>query len=176
MLDFGWWSQPDHTPLPALALLPSLAAAAMERMGRYDPQMLAEAGRYAIGAFVTDFLLGPRDAAAVARLTTRLSALTGLDPETVKARAGRLGADEFARLLFREEGRIASPYDARITGLDPAPYRIDLNPADPMLDALTAPLTSAMLAHHAETLTWSPKRPCILLNEEVDRAWAWGGG
>ena len=30
VLDFGWWLQPDHAPLPKVALLPSLAAAAME--------------------------------------------------------------------------------------------------------------------------------------------------
>ena len=35
VLDFGWWSQAEHTPWPAVALLPSLAAAEMEAEGRY---------------------------------------------------------------------------------------------------------------------------------------------
>ena len=35
VLDFGWWRQPDHGPLPMASLLPSLAAARMEASGAF---------------------------------------------------------------------------------------------------------------------------------------------
>jgi carboxypeptidase C (cathepsin A) len=107
VLDFGWWQQPDHNPLPQASLLPSLAAAAMERAGAYDEARLAEAEAYAAGAFVTDHLRGLADPAAVARLTARVAEFTGLAPETVADYAGRLDLSSFTRELWRDEG--ASP-------------------------------------------------------------------
>ena len=41
VLDFGWWQQPDYAPLPKVALLPSLAAAAMEEGGTFSEPALA---------------------------------------------------------------------------------------------------------------------------------------
>jgi carboxypeptidase C (cathepsin A) len=176
VLDFGWWQQPGHNPLPAAALLPSLAAAAMERAGTYDASRLAEAEKYAGGDFVSDHLRGLADPEAVARMTERVTALTRLDPATVSEQAGRLDMQTFTRELWRAEGRIASPYDAGITSLDPAPERPGGRAADPVLDAMTAPLTTAMLEHYRETLGWLPDRRYMLLNRGVNRAWSWGGG
>lgn len=45
---------------------------------------------------------------------------------------------------------------------------------DPVLDAMTAPLTSAILAHYRDTLGWLPDRRYMLLNGPVSRAWDWG--
>jgi carboxypeptidase C (cathepsin A) len=176
VLDFGWWQQPDHNPLPLASLLPSLAAAGMERAGDYDAALLAEAEAYAGGPFVVDHLRGLADPAAVARMTERVAALTGLDPATVADHAGRLDMQSFARELWRAEGRIASPYDAGITSLDPAPERPHGRAPDPVLDAMTAPLTTAMIEHYRETLGWLPDRRYMLLNRGVNRAWNWGGG
>ena len=45
-----------------------------------------------------------------------------------------------------------------------------------MLDALTAPLTGAMLGFYRDTLGWEPDadRRYILLNGGISRAWSWG--
>jgi carboxypeptidase C (cathepsin A) len=176
VLDFGWWQQPDHNPLPQASLLPSLAAAAMERADAYDETRLAEAEAYAAGDFVTDHLRGLADPAAVARVTARVAELTGLAPETVADYAGRFDLSSFTRELWRAEGRIASPYDAGITSLDPTPERPHGRAPDPVLDAMTAPLTSAMLELYRERLGWLPERRYMLLNRGVNRAWSWGGG
>lgn len=176
VLDFGWWQQPEHNPLPPASLLPSLAAAAMERAGAYDEARLAEAEAYAAGDFVADHLRGLADPAAVARVTDRVAELTGLPPETVADYAGRLDASGFTRELWREEGRIASPYDAGISSLDPTPGRLPGRALDPVLDAMTAPLTSAILELYRTRLGWLPDRRYMLLNRGVSRAWNWGGG
>ena len=77
VLDFGWWQQPDYSPLPMVSLLPSLAAVRMEGDGAFDPAALAGVEAYASGPFVADLLAGESDAAAVARLVDRVTALTG---------------------------------------------------------------------------------------------------
>jgi carboxypeptidase C (cathepsin A) len=45
-----------------------------------------------------------------------------------------------------------------------------------VLDAITAPLTSAMLSHYARDLKWRPEGRYILLNEETSRRWSYGQG
>ncbi|HVH02628.1 MAG TPA: peptidase S10 [Amaricoccus sp.] len=175
VLDFGWWQQAAHTPWPEVALLPSLAAAAMEAEGRFSPEGLAAAEDYAAGAFVTDLLRGVGDGAAVARLVDRVGALTGLDPATVAATAGRIDAEDFARAARKATGRRMSVYDAAVLGAEPLPGRRG-RAGDPVLDAMTAPLTTAMLGHYRDTLGWLPDRRYMLLNRGVSSAWDWGEG
>lgn len=170
VLDFGWWEQPDHAPLPMATLLPSLAATRMERAGALDPAALAEAEAYASGPFLADFLAGEADAAATARLVDRVTALTGLDRAAVAADAGRIDAGDFAREIRRGSGARISVYDATVAA--PGGRRGH----DPVLDAMTAPLTSAILAHYRDTLGWLPDRRYMLLNGTVSRAWDWGEG
>lgn len=174
VLDFGWWTQAEHTPWPDMALLPSLAAAEMEAEGQFSEAGLAEAEAYASGEYATDLLRGVQDAAAVGRIVDRVTELTGLDRATVSATAGRVDAEDFARAAGRERGRRMSVYDAAVLGAEPLPGR--RHGGDPVLDAMTAPLTAAMLAHYRDTLGWRPTRSYQLLNRSVSRAWDWDGG
>jgi carboxypeptidase C (cathepsin A) len=176
VLDFGWWQQPGHAPLPRASLLPSLAAAAMEARGAFSETELRAAEDYAAGPYVADLLRGPRDAAAVGRIVARVSELTGLDRETVERAAGRIDADDFARELLRDEDRLASIYDTTVSSADPAPGDARPRAADPVLDAMTAPLTGAMIAHYRDTLGWLPDRRYLLLNGGVSRSWDWESG
>ena len=171
VLDFGWWQQPDYSPLPMVSLLPSLAAVRMEGDGAFDPAALAGVEAYASGPFVADLLAGESDAAAVARLVDRVTALTGLDRATVAAAKGRLDAGDFAREARRGSGEHISVYDATVSAPGGGPRG-----HDPVLDAMTAPLTSAILAHYRDTLGWLPDRRYMLLNGPVSRAWDWGEG
>ncbi len=172
VLDFGWWQQPEYSPWPKMALLPSLAAAEMEANGGIDPDGLRAAEDYAAGDFATDLLRGVQDADAVGRLVDRVSALTGLDRATVARAAGRVDAGDFLREIRRDHGRRASAYDPAVGSADPEPGHD--RGADPVLDALTAPLTGAMLTLYRDTLGWQPDRRYILLNGGISRAWSWG--
>jgi carboxypeptidase C (cathepsin A) len=176
VLDFGWWEQPGYAPLPQVSLLPSLAAAAMEESGAFSEEELRAAEEYAAGDYAADLLRGLGDPAAVERLVGRVTALTGLDRALVERAAGRIDRSTFAREILRDEGRLASPYDTGISTADPEPGEAMPRAADPVLDAMTAPLTSAMLAHYRETLDWLPDRRYRLLNGGLARAWDWGGG
>ena len=176
VLDFGWWLQPEHNPLPTASLLPSLAATAMDVEGSFDIQRLRSAEAYAAGPYIADFLLGLGDEAAVARMVERVAELTGLERSIVARADGRVDNELFAREIFRNEDRSASIYDGTVAGIDPTPSSPGRGPADPVLDALTAPLTSAMLAHYRETLDWLPDRRYLLLNQGVNGAWDWSSG
>jgi carboxypeptidase C (cathepsin A) len=151
-----------------VTLLPSLAAVQMEATRTFSEERLREVEDYAAGEFLADLMRGVHDKAAVARLIDRVSALTGLDRDAVAREDGRVNAGVFARESRRDDHLRTSVYDATVTakGRDRG--------SDPVLDAMTAPLTTAMLGFYGETLKWLPNREYQLLNRDVGRSWDWG--
>ncbi len=178
VLDFAWLQSPRTTPWGHVVKLPSFAAAAIERAGGTPSrQNLAESEAYATGPYLADLLKGPADTAAVARLSERVAAMTGLDPTFVRRQAGRLSGNSVQREIGREDGRVASAYDTGVTGWDPDPTAPHSGFEDPLLTALQAPLTSAMIALYQSTLNYRvPDLRYELLNTAVNRGWTWGGG
>jgi len=173
-LDFGGRGA-AFDPLSWATRLPSMVAAARASAGTLLPADLAEAERYAAGDYLVDLLRGERDGEAVARVTDRVASLTGLDPELVRRRRGRVETGEFLRELGRRAGRVASAYDATVTGPDPFPRSASRRHPDPVLDALVAPLTGAMLELYGTRLDWRPEgRRYELLNRATSREWDWG--
>ena len=108
------------------------------------------------------------------RIVERVSALTGVDRAAVARSAGRVDARAFLRDLLRSDGRLASAYDPSIATDDPSPEEEGGRGGDPVLDAMTAPLTGAMLTLYRDTLKWQPDRRYILLNRGVSGGWDWG--
>ena len=178
VLDFAWLQQPRANPLGHVLRLPSFAAAALERSGRTPtPELMRDAEGYATGPYLADLLKGPNDAQAVARLTERVAALTGLDPALVRQQAGRVSTGSVQREADRTSGRVASAYDTAVTGWDPDPTAPHSGFDDPLLTALQAPLTSAMIDLYAKRLNWRvPNLRYELLNGAVNRSWGWNSG
>jgi carboxypeptidase C (cathepsin A) len=148
----------------------------MEADGAIDRDALAAVEAYAASEFVVDLLAGLEDEVARGRLVARVAELTGLDPALVERRAGRLDLRTFARAHRRADERLVSVYDTGISADDPAPETPFARRPDPVLEAMTPPLTTAMLAHYQDTLNWLPDRHYELLDREVGRAWRWGTG
>ncbi len=178
VLDFGWLQPTRTTPWGFVTKLPSFAAAALERAGTTPSRdLMKEVEAYASGAFLTDLLKGPADREAVARLAERVSALTGLDPETVRRQAGRLTTHSYQREIGRDAGRVLSAYDTGVTGWDPDPTAPQSGFEDPVLDAMQAPLTTAMVQLYQTRLNWRVENMRYeLLNGAVNRGWNWGSG
>lgn len=178
VLDFAWLQSPRTTPWGFVTRLPSLAAAALERSGSLPTRaLMADAERYAAGEYLADLLKGPNDAEAVARLGTRVGALTGLDPALVQRQAGRPSAQSFQREIGRDAGRVSSAYDTGVTGWDPDPSAAQAHFEDPLLTALQAPLTSAMIDLYTSKLNWRVSNLRYeLLNNSVNQGWSWGSG
>lgn len=176
VLDFAGFGQRRHVPMSYVNLLPSMAAAALDAAGRFDRATLAGAESYAVGEYLADLLKGERDKAAVERMTARVAALTGLDPDLVRRRAARIDAGTFQRELHRSRGLVGSAYDPTVTAFDPAPSSANTRYADPVLDGLTPPFTGAVTDLYRRVLGWTIDRPYHLLDREVSSSWDWGRG
>ncbi|CAO4180183.1 S10 family peptidase [Methylorubrum populi] len=178
VLDFGWLESARTTPWGFVTRLPSFAAASLERSGTTPSRaLMKDAEAYAAGDYLTDLLKGPGDREAVARLTTRVSALAGLDPDIVRRQAGRLSSRGYQREIGRDSGRVSSAYDTGVTGWDPDPTADHSGFEDPVLTALQAPLTTAMVQLYTGHLNWRVENMRYeLLSNSVNRGWNWGSG
>ena len=162
-----------HLPIYFANLLPSIAAAALERRN-VEPSRagLKEIEDYARGDYLLDLLRGPRNTAAVDRVVARVADAAGLPVDNVRRHGGRLGAIAYMREVNGPERRVASLYDVSMTGFDPYPSAPGSRFDDPFTTGLSAPLTSAMLEIYGR-LNWRVERPYEMLSNETNRGWIW---
>jgi carboxypeptidase C (cathepsin A) len=176
VLDFNAFSQPRHAPWSFVARLPSYAAAALERKGPVTRETLAEAERYAATDYLVDLTRGLQDVEAVDRVSRRVAELTGLNAALVRRYGGRVTMNAFQREFDRASGRVVSAYDTGVSSHDPEPTAHIVEIEDPVLTAMTAPLTSAIVDHLARTLKFTVNAPYHLLNGAVNGHWRWSRG
>lgn len=177
VLDFGWLGQGRHEPLEFAARLPSLAAGKRERAGPITREALADAERYAAGEYLTDLMRGVRDREAVDRVSARVAELSGLDPDLVRRRGGRLDAATVQRELDKATGQVASAYDTGVVTFDVDPTSPRTEGPDAVLTAMTSPLSSAIVDHLWRRLGWRvPNQRYELLNGSVNGRWRYGRG
>ncbi len=172
-LDFGDLSA-AFNPLSFATRLPSMAAAARAEQGKVTRAQLADVEEYATGRFLADLVRGETDAETIARRSARVAEFTGLDPVLVRRHHGLISNDVFLHELDRARGRVGSIYDATATILDPFPLDPVSEYPDPVVEALKAPISSAMVAMYQNRLNWRPDASYRLGNAEVNRAWDWG--
>ena len=174
VLDFGWFDNANN-PLTYATHLPSFAAAARHLTGLDPRKQLTDVEAYVSGPYVVDLLRGERDPAALAATSEMVAKFTGLDPALVRRLGGRIDVSTFARERDRSKGRVASLYDALMTGFDPFPYSARSEYSDPVLDSLKTPLASAMADITANKLNWLVNARYEILNEDVNKEWKWDG-
>jgi carboxypeptidase C (cathepsin A) len=166
---------PEFSPMPWVTTLPSMAAANYERQGKtLSPAQMKEVEDYARGEFIQDLMKGRRDPAAVDRIVARVTAYTGLNPAFVKRSGGRIETRAFLRELYRDQGKIASVYDSNVTQDDPFPWAPDGRRNDPILDAIIAPTTSAMVDFDTRVVGWKVEGRFNALSYEVGNDWEQG--
>jgi carboxypeptidase C (cathepsin A) len=161
----------DLSPLPWMLTLPSIAAANLERQGKLSDATMADIVAYTRGDYVTDLLKGRSDPQAVDRIVKRVTELSGLDPTFVRRSGGRLETQAYLREVFRAEGKLGSRYDSNVTGWDPFPFAPEQRTNDPILDAIIAPTTTAMVDFITRTVGWKYDARYNALSYEVNRAW-----
>ncbi|GLS17726.1 peptidase S10 [Labrys miyagiensis] len=154
--------------------LPAYTAAHREQSGPVTREQLADVERYAIGDYLQDYLRGPRDMAAVARMVQRVTELTGLDPALVKRLGGRIDKTTFQREILRPEGKVVGFYDATVSAYDPEPASNYNNWHDPALEGVEAPMTSAIMDLYNRELGWKTIERYEILNGRVGSSWEWG--
>jgi carboxypeptidase C (cathepsin A) len=163
---------PNFSPMTWITTLPSMAAANYERQGKpLSPGLMREVEDYARGEFASDLMKGRRDPAAVDRLVSKVTAYTGLDATFVKRSGGRIEIGAFLRELYRDQGKIGSVYDSNVTQDDPFPWAPNGRRNDPILDAIIAPTTSAMVDFDTRIVGWKVEGRFNALSYEVGSDW-----
>ena len=161
----------DLSPIPWMVTLPSIAAAHLERQHQLTPQAMADVIAYARGEYATDLLKGRSDPEATPRIVKRVTELTGLDPAFVKFAGGRLEIGAYLREAWREQGKLSSVYDSNVTSFDPFPFAPSQRANDPILAAIIAPTTTAMVDFVTRTVGWKVEARYNALSYEVNNAW-----
>jgi carboxypeptidase C (cathepsin A) len=160
--------------------LPSMAAVARTARGPEGGSVtraqLGDVEHYAATDFLVDATKGESDPAAIARRSARVAELIGLDPAVVRRYHGLINNDVFLHEVDRAAGRVGSAYDATITSVDPWPLLTESPYADPVLEALQAPVGSAMVAIYETQLNWRPDYAYRLQSPTAFRQWDWGRG
>lgn len=167
---------PDLSPIPWMLTLPSIVAANYERQGKLTPENMAAVIDYTRGEYAMDLLKGNSDPQATPRIVKKVTELTGLDPTFVRQSGGRLETQAFLREEFRETGKLGSRYDPNVTAYDPFPYNPTQETNDPILLAIIAPTTTAMVDFVTRTVGWKTDARYNALSEEVGRNWDRAGG
>jgi carboxypeptidase C (cathepsin A) len=162
------------SPLPWMISLPSMAAGNFERHGELTPDKMVELEQYDRTQFVTDFLAGRSDPAAVKRIVAKVAEYTGLDPGLVARMDGRIHIQTYLREAHRAEHKIGSIYDSNVTAYDPFPGAAENHAGDPILNAMIAPTTSAMVDFITREVGWKTDAHYEALSHGVRRAWDQG--
>jgi carboxypeptidase C (cathepsin A) len=173
VLDFGGRSR-VFDPLSYVTRLPSMAATARAARGPVTREQLSDVEHYARTEFLADVTHGEADAEAIARRSARVAEFTGLDPAIVNRYHGLIDNNVFLHELDRAQGRVGSIYDATITSADPSPLDPFSDYADPVLEGLKAPVSSAMVSIYETRLNWRPDKGYRLEGQAVNRQWDWG--
>ena len=164
-------SNGEISPLPWMMSLPSITAAHLEREHQLTPERMKEVIAYTRGQYVTDLLAGRSDPQATPRLIKKVTELTGLDPAFVKHLGGRIETGAYLREVHREKGEIGSIYDSNVTAPDPFPFSPDQRSSDPILEAIIAPTTTAMVDWVTRVVGWKMTARYNALSYEVNRQW-----
>jgi carboxypeptidase C (cathepsin A) len=161
--------------LGAAMQIPSLAAANLERRGKFTPERIAEAERFALNEYLTTLAGPPPRGDAARSFYARVAEITGM-PIDIVARTRGFIRDNYVKQLRRAEGLIVSRYDAAITGLDPYPESEQPRGPDPLLRPLSRTYSGAMTVYVREELGYRTDMTYVLLSDEANRRWDWGHG
>ncbi|MFO1507204.1 MAG: peptidase S10 [Lysobacterales bacterium] len=159
------------SPLPWMLTLPSIAAANLERQHKLTAAAMAPIIDYTRTTYATTLLAGRSDPAATDAMVRKVTELTGLDPVFVKHSGGRIETQAYLREIYRSEGKLGSRYDSNVTAWDPFPHAPQQESGDPLLNAIIAPTTTAMVAFVTQTVGWKFDGRYNALSYDVNRLW-----
>ena len=163
----------DLSPIPWMVTLPSITAANLERQKKLTPDAMQDVIAYTMGEYATTLIKGRADQAATDKMIQRVTEMTGLDPAFVKYSGGRLEAGAYLREAYREQGKLGSVYDSNVTSFDPFPFAPEQRANDPILAAMIAPMTTAMVNFVTQTVGWKVDARYNALSYDVNRLWSW---
>ncbi len=181
VLEFSLMYGDAYTLLPWVLQLPAYAATALAH-DRADfagdsedlAEILKPVESFSLNRYLNGLAEGERaDGEARASLYRQIARYTGLSPDLIQRHRGRIPRDVFARHVLGSESRMVSLYDGTIVGIDPRPESEGWTGHDPVLQGLTAPLSSTLVAYLRDHLGYQSDLSYQLLNPAVSRGWQW---
>ncbi len=129
----GWLTfGQDQSALNAALLLPTLAAAQLEREHAFTPEKLKAAQKFALGDYLTTLAGPPPQGAAGKAFYEKVAKVSGLPLDVVTQQRGFVNGG-VVKNLRSGEGKIISIYDATFAVDDPFPEQRSSHQPDPIL-------------------------------------------
>jgi carboxypeptidase C (cathepsin A) len=175
LLDGGLLFGASRYPFGAALQLPSLAAAELDRTGRFTPEALAAAERFALTDYLPTLAGAPPQGDVAQQFYARVAQLTGLPLDVVTRSQGFI-RDTYVKNAMRSRGEVVSHYDAAFAAPDPFPESASAEGGDPVLDGYTQALGAAFVAYARDELRFHTDMTFMLLNREVSGKWEWNSG
>jgi carboxypeptidase C (cathepsin A) len=169
-LEFSMLRNNPYALLPLALVLPSLAAAHLERRDGLQASLetLPEVERFARERYLVHLASGLKNDAEIDRA---LAGYTGLAPEVIRRNHSRVTVRTFTRAYQERADRTLSRYDAVVSA--PVPRRSEPR-FDPILDGSVAVLTPAFTHYARAELGYRTDLPYWLLNREASGRWDFG--
>jgi carboxypeptidase C (cathepsin A) len=173
VIEFSLMQGDAFDPLPWALRLPSYAAVNLEKHEALTRESLSDAEKFARRDYLTALAAPLSDTAPRQRAYARAAKLIGIPESVVAQHDGRVPVREFAREIDRAEGGEAAPYDGSVKAPVAARSERERRRGDPLLAALTAPVTEGFVHYLREELQFKTDRDYVLLNGKAARQWNW---
>ena len=173
MLEGAFTFGGDRFALGAALQLPSLAAAELERTGKFSKEALAQAEHFALNDYLTTLAGPPPQGEAAKNFYERVAALTGLSVDAVAETRGFI-RDAYIKNLRARDHKIVSRYDATFASDDPLPESPAPRGPDPILDGVIRSFGGAFAGYARDELGFKTEMTYNLLDSDISRKWDWG--
>jgi len=175
MLEGAFQFGGDRLALGAALQLPSLAAAELERKGKFSKDALAQAEHFALTDYLSTLAGPPLQGEAAKNFYARVATMTGLPADIVAESRGFI-RDDYIKNLHAGDHKIVSRYDATFASDDPIPESPAPRGPDPILDGVIRAFGGAFVGYARDELGFKTDMTYTLLASDITGKWDWGGG
>jgi len=170
----GWLTfGDDESALRSALVLPSLAAAELERKGEYSHDALARAEKFAMTEYLVMLAGAAPEGPAAESFYNKVAQVSGMSLEQVKRQRGFVTHNVIRHL---RAGKLVSQYDASYAVDDPYPERAGSHAPDPVLDHVARAYGGAFASYARNELGFKTEMTYKLLANDVTKGWNWKGG
>jgi carboxypeptidase C (cathepsin A) len=164
----------ERFALGAALQLPSLAAAKLERDGKFSVEALAQAEHFAFTDYLSTLAGPPLQGDAAKAFYARVAAMTGVSVDAIARTRGYI-RDDYIKNLYPGSRKIVSRYDATFASDDPYPETPVPRGPDPILDGVIRGYGGAFVGYARDELGFKTDMTYNLLASEVTAHWDWDG-
>ncbi|WP_037151835.1 S10 family peptidase [Rhizobium freirei] len=164
----------SNDALGAALMLPSLAAAELERQNALSDKAVQAAEYFALNEYLPALAGRPPSGDAGRAFYARVAKLTGI-PEDIVARSQGFLGSVYQKHSDGGGGEVASAYDASLLAPDPYPQSDSERGGDPILDGFVRAYGGAFSSYARDELGFRTDMTYTLLSTSVNRQWKWGG-